>query len=255
MGIRRTHLVHYRLERDISNTEWTELYPSCRSQYLRYEGSDHRPLLSFMDPTRKKGNRIFRYDRRLKDNDEVKKLISDSWSNFSHLTVESRLALCRKAISKCSPETQLNSQKKIISLKHQLEEAMTASTHDQSMLGEINMHLLVAYKAEDRRSFGGRGVGNSSGWPRETPTLDTSMQLQEDVEQKTNWQFWKMKHRYLISKRNILQESSPNTIRSSSLLPPLRVHKLFSTPWNPADQGGWTSYLSEAHLLRKLKLS
>lgn len=52
-GKRRSHLVHCRLDRAISNAEWTELFPSCRSQYLRYEGSDHRPILSFLDPTRK----------------------------------------------------------------------------------------------------------------------------------------------------------------------------------------------------------
>lgn len=108
-GRRGSHLIHCRLDRAISNTDLTELYPSCRSQYLHYEGLDHRPLISFLDPTRKKGNRIFRYDRRLKGNDEVKKIISDIWSTFSHLNVEDRLVLCRRAISRWSRETQMNS--------------------------------------------------------------------------------------------------------------------------------------------------
>lgn len=53
-GKRGTHLVHCWLDRAISNSDWTKLYPSCRSQYLPYEGSDHRPLLSFLDTTRKR---------------------------------------------------------------------------------------------------------------------------------------------------------------------------------------------------------
>lgn len=78
-GQRGSHLVHCRLDRAVSNTDWSELFPSCRCQYLLFEGSDHRHLLSFLDPTKKKGNHIFRYDRRMKDNEEVKLLISNIW--------------------------------------------------------------------------------------------------------------------------------------------------------------------------------
>ena len=64
--------IHYcRLDRAICNSEWSDLYPACRSQYLNFEGSNHRPLVSFLDPTRRKGNKIFRYDIRLRDNAEV----------------------------------------------------------------------------------------------------------------------------------------------------------------------------------------
>lgn len=62
-GKRHTHLVLCRLDRLISNSEWTEQFPSSRNQYLKFEGSDHRPLLTFLDTSRKKGHRIFRYDK------------------------------------------------------------------------------------------------------------------------------------------------------------------------------------------------
>ena len=71
-GKRHTHLVQCRLDRSIRNSEWIELFPSCRSHYLRYEGSDHRPLISYLDATEKKGTKLFRYDRRLRENPEVK---------------------------------------------------------------------------------------------------------------------------------------------------------------------------------------
>lgn len=59
----------------MSNSDWTDLSPFCRSQYLKFEGSDHMPLISFLDTTRKKEHRIFRYDRRLKENVEVNLII------------------------------------------------------------------------------------------------------------------------------------------------------------------------------------
>lgn len=52
-GQRHSHLVRCRLDRAISNSVWAELFPACRSQYLKFEGSDHRPLLSFLNTARK----------------------------------------------------------------------------------------------------------------------------------------------------------------------------------------------------------
>lgn len=76
-GKRGIHLVQCRLDRSLSNPEWSEQFPSARVQYLRYEGSDHRPVISYLNTKTKKGHNIFRYDRRLKDNMEVKELISE----------------------------------------------------------------------------------------------------------------------------------------------------------------------------------
>lgn len=48
-GKRHDHLVYCRLDRSMSNTEWALTYPSGRSEYLPFEGSDHRPLITFFD--------------------------------------------------------------------------------------------------------------------------------------------------------------------------------------------------------------
>ena len=73
-GKRETHVVHCRLDRSIANSEWTDLFPHSRSHYLRYEISDHRPLLTIFDPTKKKTRKMFRYDRRLRSNQQTKRL-------------------------------------------------------------------------------------------------------------------------------------------------------------------------------------
>ncbi|XP_010445339.1 PREDICTED: uncharacterized protein LOC104727990 [Camelina sativa] len=64
----------------MANSKWTIAYPSGRSEYLRFEGSDHRPLVSSFDPVRKRRKGLFRYDRRLRHIPEVKKLICDTWN-------------------------------------------------------------------------------------------------------------------------------------------------------------------------------
>jgi len=45
-GQRYTHLVWCRLDRAMENRAWVEAYPSGRSEYFCFEGSDHiDPLL------------------------------------------------------------------------------------------------------------------------------------------------------------------------------------------------------------------
>lgn len=148
-GIRGHHLVRCRLDRAMSNPEWTEMFPSCRSQYLRYEGSDHRPILSFLDTTKKKGLNMFRYDRRLKDNSEIKALVKEIWTTCTYLGVEARLVLCRRAICKWCKLFQENSRKLIEDLRQELETQMTSDAPDENRILEINKNLLKAYQTEE----------------------------------------------------------------------------------------------------------
>lgn len=148
-GQRHTHLVQCRLDRAICNTEWSDLYPSCRSQYLRYGGSDHRPLISFLDATKKRGNGIFRFDRRLKENQEVKAIVKDLWERNSHLQVEAKLSLCRQAICKWSKAFQENSRKKLDSLQQELDKAMSHSVANEVLIRDLNAQILKTYLEEE----------------------------------------------------------------------------------------------------------
>ncbi|CAL9237558.1 unnamed protein product, partial [Arabidopsis halleri] len=49
--------------------------PSGRCKYLRFEGSDHRPLVTYFDPTKVKPKGVFRFDRQLRDKEEIRSLI------------------------------------------------------------------------------------------------------------------------------------------------------------------------------------
>lgn len=79
-GQQHTHLVHCRIDRAIANSKWSDFFPSARSHYLKLEASDHRPLISTFNAKKKKPSRLFRYDRRLRDNPEVAELVDRTWT-------------------------------------------------------------------------------------------------------------------------------------------------------------------------------
>ncbi|KAG2274085.1 hypothetical protein Bca52824_056640 [Brassica carinata] len=137
-GKRGTHLVRCRLDRALSNPEWIDLFPSSRCQYLKFEGSDHRPIISYLDTTKKKGHNLFRYDRRLKDNKEIKELVAEVWGKCAYLGVQARLALCRKAICKWCKLFHENSRKQ-----------MSMDVPDEERIQNINKLLLKAYLSEE----------------------------------------------------------------------------------------------------------
>jgi len=64
-GKRGDHLVRCRLDRAVSNTHWGECFPTARCEYLGFESSDHKPLISIFDQGRRRRRGIFRNDRRL----------------------------------------------------------------------------------------------------------------------------------------------------------------------------------------------
>ena len=148
-GKRGTHLVRCRLDRVVANSSWAENYPTARCQYLEYEGSDHKPLMSFLDPMIMKWRSLFRYDRRLNENEEAKKLIRETWAAASESLVLEKLATTRRAISEWNRLQQHNSGTLIDQLKHQLEEALTSPMDDTVLIKGINDKLGEAYLAEE----------------------------------------------------------------------------------------------------------
>lgn len=133
----------------MSNSEWILAYPSGRSEYLRFEGSDHRPVVVSFDPIKKQRRGLFRYDRDLRDNDEVKNLVLEAWNSQPHANVDRRLQLCRSAIINWYKKFHSNSQHEILSLREQLEEAMCDNSVAQEAIDSLNQELLKAYQKEE----------------------------------------------------------------------------------------------------------
>ena len=148
-GKRGDDLVRCRLDRAVANSDWAELFPTASSQYLSFEGSDHKPLLSFFEPEKKKKRGMFRYDRRLKNNPEVKELVAKTWKNGSFRTVNDRISAIRSVLIEWSRQQALNSRARIEEKKHQLEQALTDPVNDTELIAKVSKELDEAYAAEE----------------------------------------------------------------------------------------------------------
>ncbi|XP_019086352.1 PREDICTED: uncharacterized protein LOC104720653 [Camelina sativa] len=113
------------------------------------QGSYHRPLVTSFDPKKKKKRGIFCYDRRLKDNPEVKKLFLEAWNLHGDSKVDERISSRKDAIMTWSKKQHLNSQKENFNLIDQLEEAMVDDSAPQELIDLLNANLLLAYKKEE----------------------------------------------------------------------------------------------------------
>ncbi|CAA7054621.1 unnamed protein product [Microthlaspi erraticum] len=133
----------------MANSAWAEEYPTGRSEYIRFEGSDHRLIITIFDPTRKRKKGLFRYDRRLKDNEEVQKLIFEAWNTNEMDTVEEKISHCRKEIIRWNKEKHRNSKEKIEVFQERLETAMTDELNNGALIEELNRGLRGAYQEEE----------------------------------------------------------------------------------------------------------
>lgn len=82
----------------MSNLDWMEMFSAARCEYLRFEGSDHRPLLTHFDQHLKKTKGMFRYDRRLSEKPEIQKLVETSWKNSDTDSVLTKLNQVRRRL-------------------------------------------------------------------------------------------------------------------------------------------------------------
>lgn len=99
-GTRYNHFIQSRLDRAVANCSWSELFPTSYCEYLSFEGSDHRPLLTYLDNNPRKRKNLFRYDRRLTSKPEIKELVLDNWMQCDLDSVLSRLCRVRQPIIK-----------------------------------------------------------------------------------------------------------------------------------------------------------
>lgn len=102
--MRYDHFVRPRLDRAISNDAWLESFPSGRCEYLRFEGSDHRPLITYLDDSRVKRKGIFRFDNPLREKEEIMQLFEQIWNRDLGQSVLDITAACRREIIRWSKE-------------------------------------------------------------------------------------------------------------------------------------------------------
>lgn len=148
-GTRWTHEVKCRLDKSLANSSWSETYPSGRCEYLRFDSSDHRPLITFFDPLRQKKRGIFRYDRRLSKNTEVGKIVKDTWLINTQLKVKQKIDKCRTAIIAWSKKQRETNRANLEKLRSMIEEQTISPAPDTILLEKLKKDLLEAYRTEE----------------------------------------------------------------------------------------------------------
>ena len=116
---------------------------------MEFRGSDHRPLISFFDSKRKKNRALFRFDRRFRDNQEVKQPIAEAWQAQPEASVCHRLSLCRRAIATWSREQAMNSKLNIDRIHREINDSMSNPVGCKLTISSLNGELLAAYRAEE----------------------------------------------------------------------------------------------------------
>lgn len=148
-GTRYNHFIQSRLDRALANCRWSENFLSSYCEYFMFEGSDHRPLMTYLDNKQRKKRNLFRYDRRLTSKPEIKELVEENWMSQRLDSVLSRLCRVRQAIITWSKLQNANSKNLIITTQAALDEALTSSSPDTDLIGILMTELDKAYQEEE----------------------------------------------------------------------------------------------------------
>lgn len=108
-GKRYTHFIRSRLDRAMSNCSWAEAFPFGRCRYLRFEGSDHRPVITYFNSDRPKRQGMFRFNRTLAEKVEVMQLVDSSWHHSPLDSVIQKLNAVRRSIIQWAKEQETQS--------------------------------------------------------------------------------------------------------------------------------------------------
>lgn len=146
-GKRHSHFVRARLDRSLANNSWFEMFPSGRLQYFRFEGSDHRPVLTFLNFCKKK--KLFTLDDRLREKEEIFQLISEIWPNPNDRTVANKLASCRRELINWTREQGTISAQLISEAQAKLEMILSSDPPDDAEKYRLNTILENADKDEE----------------------------------------------------------------------------------------------------------
>lgn len=148
-GTRYSHHIKSRLDRAMANLAWFEQFPSGRSEYLRFEGSDHRPLLTHFDQNLIKKKGVFRFDRRLREKPEIRQLVKETWNYVPSNSVLTKINEVRRNIVEWTRKQATTSKELIVSTQTLLEQALSDNIRDLIRIETLTQSLENAYAEEE----------------------------------------------------------------------------------------------------------
>lgn len=109
-GTRYNYFIQYRLDRAMANCSWLEKFQARRCEYLRFEASDHRPVVCHFDVQRRRKKGMFRFDRRLKEKLEIRQLVDEQWNRDPSDSVLAKIGMIRAVIMRWTKEKNSKQQ-------------------------------------------------------------------------------------------------------------------------------------------------
>lgn len=149
-GTRFTHFIRSKLDRAMANCSWAERFRMGRCSYLRFEGSDHRPLVTYFNSTGPKKRGLFRFNRSLTDNEEITSLVDASWNSSPLASVIAKLNACRRNIIQWTKDRNEKANQLISETRVALDAALSSSLPDVPRIEALLKTLTTAYKDEEQ---------------------------------------------------------------------------------------------------------
>ncbi|KAL0884467.1 hypothetical protein Bca101_008448 [Brassica carinata] len=148
-GNRHSHFIRSRLDRSMGNCSWAEAFPLGRCCYLRFEGSDHRPVMTYFNSNRHRHRGMFRFNRTLTEKEEITQIVESAWNHSPLDSVILKLNACRRGIIKWAKEQQQKSNLLISQHQTALDAALSDPIPDQNLIDSIQLKLRCAYLEEE----------------------------------------------------------------------------------------------------------
>ncbi|KAJ4917807.1 Endonuclease/exonuclease/phosphatase protein [Raphanus sativus] len=144
--------VRCRLDRALANEEWHTLFPVSYTEYLGMVGSDHRPVVAFIEDKVRRRKGQFRFDKRWIGQEGLLESIASGWKESGPGIPEdivSKISNCRHEIAAWRKNNPLYGKEKIAELQKALEEVQSDDSRSQEEIFEVSKKLQDAYKDEE----------------------------------------------------------------------------------------------------------
>ncbi|XP_056850846.1 uncharacterized protein LOC130500139 [Raphanus sativus] len=145
-------MVRCRLDRALANEEWHTLLPCSYTEYLGMVGSDHRPVVAYLEDKviRKRGQ--FRFDKRWIGKEGFMESIAMGWAKdygSDQVDIVKKISNCRHEIAKWRRNNPPTGKEKIGELQKALEDVQMDDSRTQEDIMEVSRKLQDAYKDEE----------------------------------------------------------------------------------------------------------
>ncbi|CAH2047287.1 unnamed protein product, partial [Thlaspi arvense] len=138
------------------NMLWTDLFPSAYAQLLHWMGSDHRPLMVYIDSKAWKAKKFFKYDNRWTHDPQMQAVVSTVWEEKCERLPPQHFGKaiihCCDALARWKRVNNTNTSKQI--------QALQQSLHHRTAQDYFTHLYATQYPSSDPELLAGTSIWN-----------------------------------------------------------------------------------------------